>query len=132
MGRKHEVKNVSDGYARNFLFPRKLAQAATEQAVMSAEKIKKQKEEERKITEDIMEKNIKALSGVKITLKEKANEKGHLFSNIRAEEISKRLKEEHRLDIPAKMIEMPEHLKELGVHKAKVKNQEFEIEILPL
>jgi len=130
IGRKYEVKNVSDGYARNFIIPRKLGQIATTQAIQSIEKSKKQTEQEREVMQNILDKNIKSLAGVKVVIKEKANEKGHLFSIVHVEEISKAIKEQHGLDIPAKLIEIAKPVKETGPHKVKVKNQEFELEVL--
>ena len=131
IGRKGEVKNVSDGYARNFLLPNKFGQIATPSAIASAEKLKKQTEQDREVQKDIMEKNIKGLNGLKVQLKAKANEKGHLFSIIHPDEISKILKEEHHLDIPSKFIEIEKSIKELGEHTIKAKYQEFVIDILP-
>ena len=139
VGRKGEVKNVSDGYARNFLLPNKLGQIATPAAIASADKLKKQMEQDKDVQKDILEKNIKGLNGLKVQLKAKANEKGHLFSIIHPDEISKILKEEHHLDIPSKMIEIEKPIKELGEHILKVhpapgivgaKHQEFILDVL--
>ena len=130
VGRKGEVKNVSDGYARNFLLPNKLGQIATPAAIASAEKLRKQTEQDREVQKDIMEKNIKGLNGLKVQLKAKANEKGHLFSIIHPDEISKILKEEHHLDIPSKFIEIEKPIKELGEHTLKAKHQEFILDVL--
>ena len=73
VGRKGEVKNVSDGYAGNFLLPKKLAQVATPAAIASAEKMKNQMEQDREIQKDILEKNIKSLKDLKVQIKAKAN-----------------------------------------------------------
>ena len=132
VGRKNEVKNVSDGYARNFLLPRKLAQIATPATVASAEKLKKQAEQENELQKDILGKNVQSLKGLKIQIKAKANEKGHLFSIINPDEISKSLKEQHRLDIPSKFIEIEKPVKELGKHIVKAKHQEFILDVLAL
>ena len=130
VGRKGEVKNVSDGYARNFLLPNKLGQIATPSAIASAEKLKKQMEQDKEVQKDIMEKNIQGLNGLKVQLKAKANEKGHLFSIIHPDEISKVLKEEYHLDIPSKFIEIEKPIKELGEHTIKAKKQEFVLDVL--
>ena len=130
VGRKGEVKNVSDGYARNFLLPNKLGQIATTAAIASADKLKKQMEQDKDVQKDILEKNIKGLNGLKVQLKAKANEKGHLFSIIHPDEISKILKEQHHLDIPSKMIEIEKPIKELGEHILKAKHQEFILDVL--
>src|SRR3989338_7158401 len=115
VGRKGEVKNVSDGYARNFLLPNKLGQIATPAALASAEKLKKQEEQDREVQ-----------------IKAKANEKGHLFSIIHPDEISKILKEQHHLDIPSKIIEIEKPIKEIGEHIIKTKHQEFVLDVLGL
>ena len=130
VGRKGEVKNVSDGYARNFLLPNKLGQIATPAVIASAEKLKKQTEQDKEIQKDILEKNIKGLKDLKVQLKAKANEKGHLFSIIHPDEISKILKEQHHLDIPSKFIEIEKPIKELGEHTIKAKHQEFILDVL--
>lgn len=130
VGRKGEVKNVSDGYARNFLLKNKLAQIATPSAIASAEKLKKQMEQDKDVQKDILEKNIQGLKDLKVQLKAKANEKGHLFSIIHPDEISKILKEQHHLDIPSKMIEIEKPIKELGEHTLKAKHQEFILDVL--
>lgn len=128
VGAKYDVKNVSDGYARNFLFARKLAARATPQEVEKIEKLKKQTDNEKELQKDILEKNIKSLEGLRIEIKAKANEKGHLFSIIHADDMSRALKEQHRLDIPAKLIETERPIKELGEYKVKVKDKEFILE----
>ncbi len=132
VGRKGEVKNVSDGYAGNFLLPKKLAQVATPAAIVSAEKLRKQTEQDKDVQKDILEKNIKNLKDLKVRIKAKANEKGHLFSIIHPDEISKILKEQHHLDIPSKIIEISKPIKELGEHTIKAKHQEFILDVLAL
>ncbi len=129
IGRKYEIKNVSDGYARNFLFPRKLARIATMQNIQDIEKQKKRHEQEKEIQKDILEKNIAALDGLEISITEKANEKGHLFAGIRKEEISKILKEQKHLDIPSGIIELEKPIKEIGEYKIKVKNKEIVLDV---
>lgn len=132
VGRKGEVKNVSDGYARNFLLKNKLGQIATPSAIASAEKLKKQTEQDREVMQNILEKNIKGLKDLKVQLKAKANEKGHLFSIIHPDEISKALKEQHHLDIPSKFIEIEKPIKKLGEHTIKAKHQEFILDVLAI
>lgn len=125
VGRKYEIKNVSDGYCRNFLIPRKLAQIATTQAIQSVETKRKQSEQEKEIRRDILEKNIESLGGVRLEITEKANEKGHLFAGINKEEIAKILKEQKHIDIPAEIIELEQPIKKLGEYKIKAKDKEF-------
>ncbi|NOY35594.1 MAG: 50S ribosomal protein L9 [bacterium] len=129
LGRKYDVKDVSDGYARNFLIARGLAELATEKRIKAAEAKKKQTEQLKEIDKDILEKNLTELEGIKVSVEEKANEKGHLFAGIHKEEISKILKEQKRLDIPADLIELEHPIKETGEHKIKASGKEFILEI---
>lgn len=132
LGHKHDVKNVSGGYARNFLLPRKMAQLASDKAVKAVETFKKQRAQELEVRRDILEKNINSLDGIRMSAEEKANEKGHLFSIIHPEEISKILKAKNHIDIPAKLIETEKPIKTIGEHKIKVKDKEFTLEVLAL
>jgi large subunit ribosomal protein L9 len=125
VGKKYEIKKVSDGYGRNFLLAKNLAKIATTQAIEEVARLKKQLEQEKEIQQDILEKNIKALDGLKITIKEKTNDKGHLFAAIHQEEIAKILKEQEHLEIPKEMIELEKPIKEIGEYKIKVKDKEF-------
>jgi large subunit ribosomal protein L9 len=130
MGKKYDVKRVKDGYARNFLIPRKLAEVATPQKIKTIEINKKQSWQKKVIWKNILEKNIEALKELKVTIKEKANEKGHLFAMIHQEEISRILKEQNHIEIPPELIEIEKPIKEIGEHKIKVKNQEFILEVI--
>ena len=71
------------------MLPKKLAQVATPNAIASAEKLKKQTEQDKDVQKNIAEKNINGLKDLKVEIKAKANEKGHLFSIIHPDEISK-------------------------------------------
>lgn len=132
LGNKYDVKNVSDGYARNFLIPRKMAQIAGEKDIKAIETLKKRHEQEKEIQQNILEKNINALDGIRVSVEKKTNEKGHLFSIIHPEEISKILKEKNHIDVPAGLIETKKPIKETGDHKIKVKDKEFILEVLAL
>lgn len=115
-GVKGALKNVSDGYAINFLFPRKLAVLATPQNV---EKIKLEKintEKETQIQNDLLEKNFRDLDGKAITIKVKAGETGHLFAGIHKNKIVELVKSELGIDIPEEFITLDQPIKSVGVH----------------
>lgn len=130
LGKKYDVKNVSDGYARNFLFPRKLAKLANSETINVVEAEKKRVEEEKKIQENILQKNIEGLKDLKVVWDRKNNEKGRLFAGIHNQDISKILKEEFHLDIPAELIQLEKPIKKIGEYKIKVGSQEFILEII--
>ncbi|MFC1720866.1 50S ribosomal protein L9 [Patescibacteria group bacterium] len=120
VGKQYEVKEVSRGFAQNFLFPQKLAEIATEKAMKAIEKKKQNSDAEAKIHEDLLIKNIVDMSGVTIVMQEKANEKGHLFAGVHKDEIVPEIKKQTQLDIDPESIQLEEPIKELGEHEIEV------------
>lgn len=104
IGRKHDVKDVSDGHARNFLFPRGLAQEANASRLKQVESLRKASEEGQRVQKELLLKNLEALKGVRISLSGKANEQGHLFKGIHKEEIVSALHSGAHVEL------LPEHL----------------------
>ncbi len=129
-GNKYEVKNVSDGYATNFLIPNGLALAATDSALKKILSQKEQEDSEKKVHEDLLLKNIKDLEGVRVEMKEPANEQGHLFAGIHASEIVPVIKEQTRLEILPEHIKLPKPIKEVGEHKISVNIQDIKVEFI--
>lgn len=120
VGRKHEIKEVSDGYANNFLLPQKMAEYATSEAVKKAQATKAQDEIEKEVREKLIEKQIEILKGVKIVLQKKASEKGHLFEKIQPAEISKALEAQANIKIGPEFLVLEKPIKEIGEHKITV------------
>lgn len=79
LGKKHEIVDVSNGFAMNSLFPQKLAELATPAAIARAEKLQALEEAERAIREDLLIKNLKSIEGVTLEMSGKANAQGHLL-----------------------------------------------------
>jgi len=136
VGKKYEVKDASDGYALNYLIPRKLAEVATPGAVKNVELRRKQGIQQQEIDKNLLTKTLESLKGVKITLNEKANEKGHLFAQVHREEVIKALKEQKGIELAEEMIDMEHPIKETGEHKISIKidkkTAEIILEILPI
>lgn len=120
VGKKHDIKEINDGYAMNFLIPRKLAERATPSAIANLEKRKKTIEIEREVQEDLLMKNLDEIKGKVVHLKGKADEKGHLFSGIHKKEIIEALRTQHRAEISSEFIVLEKPIKIVG---------EFEIPI---
>jgi large subunit ribosomal protein L9 len=120
VGKKYEVKNVADGYADNFLIPRKLAEYASPDAVKAAEILKATSAAEIEIREKLGQKQIEMLKGVKVVLKKKGNEKGHLFEKIHQQEISEALKEQAKIEINPEFLMVEKPIKEIGEHTVSV------------
>ena len=124
VGRRYEVKNVSDGYALNFLIPKKLAEIGTSAAIGRAERLKSEEGAIRRVHEDLVLKNLAALEGVAIEISGKANEKGPLFASIHAEAIAADLKKQKGIDILPEFLHIEKPIKELGEYKIPVKVQD--------
>jgi large subunit ribosomal protein L9 len=120
LGKAWEIKEVSDGYARNFLLPHKLAEIATPEVIKKAEnqKISAAKKAE----EDLLEAEALAgtLDGAMVRIKAKANEEGKLFGSITPEMISAALAAE-KFDInKVRDIIIEDPIKEAGEHKVTI------------
>lgn len=121
LGRKYDVKTVSDGHAINLLIPQKQAIVATRDALKRLEVEIAKSEGERKIQEELIVKNIDGLKNVAITIKGKANEKGHLFAGLHKEEIVREIEAQTRLQIDPSFLELEHPIKEVGEHSLEVK-----------
>ncbi len=121
VGQKYEIKNVSDGYALNFLIPQGFAEIATEKAVKKVTQLRAADMQEKTVQADLLTKNLEQIKTATITFTEKANEKGHLFSGIHKEALVIALREQAHLDILADFIDLPKPIKEVGEHKVTVK-----------
>ena len=118
-GQKNEVLNVSDGFARNYLFPRKWAVEATPAAVKEIER--KHAMEEKLEAERRAEalSRAAALKGKEIRLTAKCGEKGRLYGSITGQEIADALREQHGVDVEKRRIEC-EPIRQTGEYEATV------------
>lgn len=114
VGQKFDIKNVSDGYAMNFLFPNNLAEQATAKKIKEIEAMKLKHSEENKIHQDLLLKNMRSLNGARVEIQGKANEKGHLFKGIHIEEIADELKKQDHIDLKPEYIALEHPIKEVG------------------
>lgn len=120
LGKKYEIKEVSDGHAVNFLIPRGLVHVATNSNLKKIETQKGQDMNEKKVQSDLLLKNLHDIEGVVIEMSEKANDKGHLFAGIHKEELVPVIKEQTRLDIFPEFIVLEKPIKEVGEHEITV------------
>ncbi len=120
IGKKYDIKNVADGYAVNLLIPQKLAISATNEAIKSINTIKSKDEGDRKVQEELLVKSLKDLENSNIVIKEKANEKGHLFAGIHKEELAKEIEKQTRIAVSPSFINLEHPLKTVGEHKIEI------------
>lgn len=114
VGRKFEEKSVADGYAANFLLPRKLAVPLTGQSAAQITQLKKQEEINRAKEAEKLSESISKIAGQTITLKVNANEQGHLFEKITKEKLGK------NLNLDSEQINLDQPIKELGTYEIPV------------
>jgi len=123
VGKRLDVKDISDGYALNKLIPRGFVREATPSALKQAEAEKVRAEAQRKVHEDLLVKNLSAVEDKIIHIKAKANEQGHLFAAIHENDVVKQLKEELHVDARPDFIKLPEHIKAVGEYKISIEVQ---------
>src|ERR1700691_2619167 len=117
VGQHHEIKNVADGYAANFLFPQRWAEPATEEKIKQFESQKAEHEAAAKVAEEQLDKKIAQLRGKSVTIQSRATEKGGLFKTITSKDIAHAIRAEHSLEIPETSIQIEEPIKTVGEHK---------------
>ena len=121
LGKKGEVVNVNDGYARNFILPKKLGVEANGKNLND---LKLQKNNEAKVAQehlDAAKKLAEELKAGKVVLTMKVGEGGRTFGSVSSQEIAEAVKEQMHLDIDKKKIQLKEQIKTLGTHIVSVK-----------
>jgi large subunit ribosomal protein L9 len=132
LGKKYEVKEVKNGYARNFLLPGKLAKAATKQALKwladQKEVIEKKAEEDLKKAQELASK----LDGIEVSVIVKVGDEGQLFESINSQKIVEKLKE-MGFEVKKSQVKLEEPIKELGEFPVNINldhNLEVEIKVI--
>lgn len=120
VGKKGEVINASDGYARNFLLPRKFAQEATD-ANMNVLNLKKEAERRKKLAEiEAAQKLADELKGKAIKIAAKSGENGRLFGSITSKDIADALNAQYKVNIDKKKI-IVDTIRTIGTYEVEVK-----------
>lgn len=121
LGKKGEIVEVSDGYARNFVLPKKLGAEANSKNMND---LKLQKANEEKIAKEQLEaaqELAKVLAMKEVVVKMKSGEGGKTFGSISSKEIAEEAKKQCGLELDKKKIQLPEAIKSLGAYEVNVK-----------
>ena len=121
VGKKGDILDANDGYARNFLLPKKMAVAATPDNLNN---LKLQKNNQEKVAQEQLEaaQNFaKELESKEVVLAIKAGEGGRTFGSVSSKEIAQAFKDQCGMEIDKKKIQMEEAIKSFGVYEVKVK-----------
>lgn len=132
LGKKYEIKDVKDGYARNFLLPNKLARAATKQALKwladQKEIIEKEAEEDLKKAQGLASN----IDGIELNIKVRVGEEGQLFESINNQKIAEKLKE-MGFEVKKSQVVLKNPIKELGEFPVEINldhNLDAEIKVI--
>ena len=121
VGKKDEVINASDGYARNFLFPKNLAVEANNENMAKwkakQNSAKFQREQDKEEALKVADK----LSKISLKMKVKVGENGKIFGGVSAKEIAQELEREYKIKVDKKKVELKETIKALGIQIVEIK-----------
>ncbi len=121
LGLQGEIVDVSDGYARNYLLPRHLAQKATSGAVASAAKaVSTRAAAERKALEEAQD-LATALAGSRVVLAAQASDEGRLYGSVSIGDVAEGIRKFTGIDLDRKHIEMEHPIKAIGLHEVQIR-----------
>jgi large subunit ribosomal protein L9 len=115
-----DVVEVSEGYARNYLLPQRLAKVATEGNIRSIAEEKAKRAEQRLQERRRLEKAAQAVNGAEAVVAAKANEQGVLFGSVSESMIAANLRAQS-FEVADEIVKLPEHIKQLGTHEVTLR-----------
>ena len=121
VGKKDEVINVSDGYARNYLFVKHLALEATPGNLAKLQTKKDSEQFKKNVEKEEAEKLAEKLSKITLEFSVKAGENGKIFGGISTKEIAEKLEKQYSIKVDKKKIELKEAIKTLGITNVEIK-----------
>ncbi len=113
LGQKYDIKEASDGYALNFLIPKKLAEKATPGKIAQIDKLKKEMLIAKEVGEQGLLKALGAIKGLELVMKAKVSDKGHLFSSIHKKDVVEKMKKDYNITLSEDSLKI-ESIKEMG------------------
>jgi len=121
LGTRGNVVNVASGYARNYLFPRKLAIAMTKSSMKALKTEKKDHEQKDKRALRVAKEMAEKIADITFKIKAKAGEEGKLFGSVTSQDVVDTIKEQSDFEFEKRKLQMEEHIKYLGKYTAKTK-----------
>ena len=121
LGKKDQVVNVSDGYARNYLFVKNLAEEANASNLARLQSRKDSAQYKKDVEKDEAIKTSEQIEKIKLTFKVKAGENGKVFGGVSSKEIAEKLEKDYSIKVDKKKIELKETIKTLGITKVQIK-----------
>ncbi|MGN1433260.1 MAG: 50S ribosomal protein L9 [Ruminococcus sp.] len=121
LGKKGELVEASDGYARNYLLPRKIAREANAQAMNEYKNAENSKNFKIATQKAQAEQQKKMLEGKKFVMTAKAGQGGRLFGSITAKQVAEEIKKQYNIVVDKRKVVLDCDIKEFGTYKAEVK-----------
>ena len=121
VGKKDEVINASDGYARNFLLPKKMGVEANAENMGKLKAKQDSNQYKKSVEKEKAEKIAEKLKNITLKISVKSGENQKIFGSITAKEIAENLKEQYKIEIDKKKIDLKEPIKVLGVRTVSIK-----------
>lgn len=121
VGKKDEIINANDGYARNFLFPKKMAVEATKDNLLKLQAKKDSKAHKKDLEIAENKKQADVINKLSLEIKVKAGANGKIFGGVTSKEISEELKKQHSIEIDKKKIILKETIKNIGRFSVEIK-----------
>ena len=121
VGKKDDIVNVSDGYARNFLFPRKWAVESTPGAAKEIERKRAAERQREAEARAAAEEKARQLKDKVVIVKAKCGEKGRLYGSVTGAEIAEALKAQHDIEVDKRKIDLAEPIRTVGETDVVVK-----------
>ena len=119
-GKRDDIINVSDGYARNFLFPQKLAAEATPGALKEIQKKRAAQDAREAENLRMAQEKAAALKGRVIELEVKCGEKGRLYGSVTSAEVAEALEKQHQIKVDKRKIDIGDPIREVGDREISV------------
>src|SRR3990172_1470551 len=117
-----EIKNVADGFARNYLLPRRLAAPATDHYIAIAQaRAEKEARREERLDDEARVHPLPKMEGRSVTIEVRVGEQGKLFGSVTARDIAEKLQAETGIEMEHKQVDLRQPIRDLGVHEVMVK-----------
>ena len=121
LGHKGDLVDVADGYARNYLLPKKKAIVATEGALAQAETLKAAREEAERQAKDAAERIASQLAGVRVVLAAQAGDEGKLYGSVSPADVLEGIRKFTGVELDRSNLEVRQAIKSIGLHEVWVK-----------
>ena len=121
LGEKGDVVDVADGYARNYLVPKRLAVKATDGALRQAEAMRVAREESERRSLEEAEQLAESLAGTRVVVAARAGDSGNLFGSIGSADITEAIVKFTGIDIDRKIVDVGDPIREIGLHEVMLR-----------